>query len=51
MNINELDKRIEEVKNRIFMLSMADRWSAKDYEWNRELHDELRKLEAERAAL
>lgn len=51
MNINELDKRIEELKNHIFILSMKDRWNSGDYQWNSELHNELRKLEAERAAL
>ena len=41
----EREKRIENLKNRLFLLNMVDRWTNEDRDNIRKIEEELRKLE------
>lgn len=40
----EIEKKIKELKNYMFMLDMKDRWTERDYEVSREWHNEIMDL-------
>lgn len=40
----EREKRIENLKNRLFLLNMVDRWTNEDRENIRKIEEELREL-------
>lgn len=42
----EIEKRIEELENRQFMLNMVDRWTNEDRERASKLADEIRNLKS-----
>lgn len=46
-SISELKKKLEELKHKEFMLQMIDHWSAEDYRYDRELHEEIMKVKKE----
>lgn len=41
----EREKRIESLKNRLFLLNMVDRWTNEDRDNIRKIEEELRELE------
>lgn len=41
----EREKRIENLKNRLFLLNMVDRWTNEDRDNIRKIEEELRELE------
>ena len=43
--MEELEKQLEEVECRLFMLGMKDRWDSKDYELKEQLNKEKKELE------
>ena len=47
MTRQEIEKKIEDIKNREFYLQMKDRWDWKDYEISRKHIEEIRELEKE----
>jgi len=47
MTRQEIEKKIEDIKNREFYLQMKDRWDWKDYEISRKHREEIRELEKE----
>ena len=44
-SMEELEKQLEEVECRLFMLEMKDRWDAEDYELREQLNKEKKELE------
>ena len=44
---NTLQEKLEDVKNRIFMNNMVDRWTKEDYEFNDVLYQLKDELEGE----
>lgn len=44
---NTTQQKLEDVKNRIFMNNMIDRWTKEDYEFNEILHQIKSELESE----
>lgn len=45
--MEDLEKRLEEIECRIFMLEMKDRWDKDDYELEKKLTKEKKKIEEE----
>lgn len=45
MTRQEMENRLEELRERKFMLNMIDRWDDEDYELDSELRKEIRELE------
>lgn len=45
--LSELKKKLEELKHKEFMLQMIDHWSAEDYRYDNELHEEIMKVKKE----
>ena len=43
--MEELEKQLEEVECRLFMLDMKDKWDAEDYELREQLNKEKKELE------
>ena len=43
--MEELEKQLEEVECRLFMLEMKDRWDTEDYELREQLNKEKKELE------
>ena len=44
-SMEELEKQLEEVECRLFMLDMKDKWDAEDYELREQLNKEKKELE------
>lgn len=44
-SMEELEKQLEEVECRLFMLEMKDRWDTEDYELREQLNKEKKELE------
>ena len=47
--MNEREKRIDEIENRLFLLNMKDNWDRADYELDRKLTNELLNLKGIKA--
>ena len=47
MTREQIEKRINELKNRKFALAMCDRWTQEDYDLDKELFEKINKLEKE----
>ena len=45
MAVQEIKERIEQLKNRLFMMNMIDRWTNEDRERVYKMEDELHELE------
>lgn len=45
--LSELKKKLEDLEHREFMVQMIDYWSAEDYRYDRELHEEIMKVKKE----
>lgn len=45
MTVQEIKERIEQLKNRLFMMNMIDRWTNEDRQTVNEMEDELHELE------
>ena len=45
--LEELEEKLKELKHREFMVQMIDHWSAEDYRYDRELHEEIMKVKKE----
>ena len=45
MTVQEIKERIEQLKNRLFMMNMIDRWTNEDRERVYKMEDELHELE------
>lgn len=45
MTVQEIKERIEQLKNRLFMMNMVDRWTIEDRQMVNEIEDELHELE------
>lgn len=45
MTVQEIKERIEQLKNRLFMMNMIDRWTNEDRQIINEMEDELHELE------
>lgn len=45
MTIQEIKERIEQLKNRLFMMNMIDRWTNEDRQIVNKMEDELHELE------
>ena len=45
MTVQEIKERIEQLKNRLFMMNMIDRWTNEDREKVYKMEDELHELE------
>ena len=45
MTVQEIKERIEQLKNRLFMMNMIDRWTSEDRERVYKMEDELHELE------
>ena len=43
-NREELEKELEELEHKEFMVQMIDHWSSEDYRYHDELCDKIRKL-------
>lgn len=46
--MEELEKELEEVNNRLFMLEMKDRWEREDYQLKKVLEQQKKDLEAQK---
>lgn len=51
MTREEIQKEIDQIEGRMFMLNMKDRWSNSDYETMRRWNQEKRELEAKMAVM
>ena len=49
-NMEELEKELEEINNRLFMLEMKDRWEREDYQLKKVLEQRKKDLEAQKNA-
>lgn len=47
MTIRELDERLQKLEEQEFYLQMKDRWNAEDYETDRKMNEEIRKIKEE----
>lgn len=47
MTMQEIKERIEQLKNRLFMMNMIDRWTSEDEQIVNRLQNELRELETQ----
>lgn len=45
MTVQEIKERIEQLKNRLFMMNMIDRWTNEDRQTVNRMEDELYELE------
>lgn len=45
MTVEEIKKRIEQLKGYIFVMNMKDRWTSEDEEYIREMENEINNLE------
>jgi formate-dependent nitrite reductase cytochrome c552 subunit len=45
MTVEEIKKRIEQLKNRLFMMNMIDRWTVEDEQRVEQLTNEMHELE------
>ena len=45
MTVQEIKERIEQLKNRLFIMNMIDRWTNEDRQTVNEMEDELHELE------
>ena len=45
--LEELEKELEELEHKEFMVQMIDHWSAEDYRYDRELHEKIMKVKKE----
>ena len=45
--LEELEKQLEELEHKEFMVQMIDHWSAEDYRYDRELHEQIMKVKKE----
>ena len=45
MTVEEIKKRIEELKGRLFLINMIDRWTDEDRRRMNEIEDEIKDLE------
>lgn len=45
MTVQEIKERIEQLKNRLFMMNMIDRWTNEDRQTVNEMEEELHELE------
>ena len=45
MTVQEIKERIEQLKNRLFMMNMIDRWTNEDRQTVNKMEDELHELE------
>ena len=45
--MQEINKKLEELCKQEFYLQMKDRWTAEDYETDRKMNEEIRKLKEE----
>lgn len=45
MTVKEIKERIEQLKNRLFMMNMIDRWTNEDRERVNRIENELHELE------
>ena len=43
--MEELEKQLQELKDKEFMLNMADHWEDSDYRYSRELHQKIIEIE------
>ena len=48
--MEELEKELEEINNRLFMLEMKDRWGREDYQLKEVLEQRKKDLEAQKNA-
>ena len=49
MTVQEIKERIEQLKNRLFMMNMIDRWTNEDRQTVNEMEEELHELELQMA--
>ncbi len=49
MTVEEIKKRIEQLKGYIFVMNMKDRWTSEDEEYIREMENEINNLELQMA--
>ena len=49
MTVQEIKERIEQLKNRLFMMNMIDRWTNEDRQTVNKMEDELHELEMKMA--
>lgn len=47
MTVKEIKEKIEQLKNRLFMMNMIDRWTSEDEQMVNRLQNELHELEAQ----
>ena len=45
--LEELEKELEELEHKEFMVQMIDHWSVEDYRYDRELHEKIMKVKKE----
>lgn len=45
--LEELEEKLKELKHKEFMVQMIDHWSAEDYRYDNELHEEIMKVKKE----
>ena len=48
--MEELEKELEEINNRLFMLEMKDRWEREDYQLKKVLEQRKKDLEVQKNA-
>ena len=48
--MEELEKELEEINNRLFMLEMKDKWEREDYQLKKVLEQRKKDLEAQKNA-
>lgn len=51
MTREQIEAKIEDLKESIFILAMDDHWSRDDYDRDRKMHSELRELEKQLAEM
>ena len=45
--LEELEKELEELEHKEFMVQMINHWSAEDYRYDDELHEKIMKVKKE----
>ena len=45
--LEELEKQLEELEHKEFMVQMIDHWSTEDFRYDRELHEQIMKVKKE----
>lgn len=43
----KLEKELEELEHKEFMVQMIDHWSSEDFRYDRELHEQIMKVKKE----